>query len=395
MMDEILANKIAAGEVVERCASVVKELVENSIDAGSTEIKIELTEAGTKEIKITDNGSGMDKEDAALAFGRHATSKLLEEADLYRINTLGFRGEALASIASVSLVDLITSTGDVGTHVTLEGGKVISITAADARKGTIISVKDLFYNTPARLKYMKSLYTELASITEFVNKLALSYPNIKFILINNNSVLLNTDGSGNLLKTIKSIYGIDVTKKMIPVTTSDDDYEVDGYISLPEVHRSSRNHLITIVNGRVVRNSDLNRIINDSYHSYKPDNRYPIVVLMISVDPSLIDVNIHPTKMDIKFSKMEDLLSLVEAMIKKGIKPLTLIPNASEKPVVEYPKPHYESISLTLERVAEDTTDYQQPILVNDFNETINEPIIAEVKEEVENTEFIHDSYPY
>ena len=326
VMDELLSNKIAAGEVVERCSSVVKELVENSIDAGSDEIRIELKEAGTKEIKVTDNGCGMDREDARLAFFRHATSKLKNEDDLYRIMTLGFRGEALASIASVSRVYLKTSTGDVGTIVKINGGVVESIENGDARRGTIISVQDLFYNTPARLKHMKSLYTELASITDYINKLALSHPNIKFTLINNDSVILNTDGSGNLLKTINSIYGVEVSRNMFEVSGENIDYEINGYISEPFIHRSSRNHIITIVNGRVVRNQDLNRVINDSYHSYKPDNRYPIVVLNIEVDPSLVDVNIHPTKMDIKFSNFDRLLELVSEIITNKINKKNLIP---------------------------------------------------------------------
>ena len=326
IMDEILANKIAAGEVVERCASVVKELVENSIDAKSTEIKIELKEAGTNLIRITDNGIGMDKDDAILSFNRHATSKINDEEDLYRINTLGFRGEALASIASVSNVVLKTSQGDVGTLVNIKGGKVIKVENADARCGTIIEVSELFYNTPARLKHMKSLYTELASITEYINKISLSNPNIRFTLINNGNVILKTDGTGNLLKTISSIYGIDVAKKMLEINGNDDDYEINGFISLPEVQRAGRNHITTLVNGRVVRNTDLNRTINDSYHSYKPDNRYPIVVINIVVDPSLIDVNIHPTKMDIKFSKIEELLQLVSQIIKEKLKKQILIP---------------------------------------------------------------------
>lgn len=320
IMDEILANKIATGEVVERCASVVKELVENSIDAKSSEIKVDLLEAGTGLIKVTDNGIGMDRTDAVMSFNRHATSKISDEEDLYRINTLGFRGEALASIASVSDVLLKTSMGDVGTIVHIKGGKVISVENGDARRGTIIEVKELFYNTPARLKHMKSLYTELASITEYLNKLALSHPNIRFTLTNNNNTILKTDGSDNLLKTISNIYGIEVAKKMLEVNSSDDDYDIKGFISLPEMHRSSRNHIITLVNGRVVRNSELNRVINDGYHSYKPDNRYPIVVLNIEVDPILIDVNIHPTKQDIKFSKFEELLTLITNMIKEKLK---------------------------------------------------------------------------
>jgi len=378
IMDEILANKIAAGEVVERCASVVKELVENSIDAKSSEIKVELKEAGTALIKVTDDGIGMDKEDAVVAFNRHATSKINDEEDLYRINTLGFRGEALASIASVSNVLLKTSQGEVGTLVNIKGGKVITVENTDARKGTSIEVTELFYNTPARLKHMKSLYTELASITEYMNKIALSNPNIRFTLINNGNTILKTDGSNNLLKTISSIYGMDVTRKMLEVKGFDDDYEINGFISLPEVQRSSRNHIITLVNGRVVRNMDLNRVINDSYHSFKPDNRYPIVVLNIEVDPSLIDVNIHPTKMDIKFSKMEELLILVEKLIKEKLNRQVLIPEVEtiiyndfdeikeekderKTEIVEEikkEKPKYEELTLDLNRVTEEQPTY-------------------------------------
>ena len=355
VMDEILANKIAAGEVVERCASVVKELVENSIDAESTEIKVELIEAGTKLIKVIDNGIGMDKDDAVTSFQRHATSKLKTEEDLFNINTLGFRGEALASIASVSKITLKTSTGNVGTTVNIEGGKIINIENSEARKGTSIEVKDLFYNTPARLKYLKSLYTELASITEYMNKLALSKPNIKFVLTNNGSNLLNTDGSNNLLKTIGNIYGIETVKKMVSVKAEDDDYSINGFITLPEVNRSSRNHMITLVNGRIVKNQELNRVINDSYHSYKPDNRYPITVLNIEVDPSLIDVNIHPTKMDIKFSKMEELCSLITNMIKNVITKKTLIPH------IEIEKPKYEEQVIELNRISDVTYEYTKP----------------------------------
>lgn len=380
VMDEILANKIAAGEVVERCSSVVKELVENSIDAGATEIKIELKEAGTKEVKVTDNGVGMSNEDAVLAFSRHATSKLIDEDDLYRIDTLGFRGEALPSIASVSKVRLDTSMGDVGTHLEMEGGHVVEKRSGEARRGTTMSICDLFYNTPARLKHMRSLYSELANITDYVNKIALSYPNIKFILSNNDHVILNTDGSGNILKTLKSIYGLDVVKRMIPVNAESEDYVVNGYISLPEVHRSSRNHMITLVNGRVVRNMDLNRTINDSYHSFKPDNRYPIVVLNITVDPSLIDVNIHPTKMDIKFSKFDVLKEMIEKMIKDMLHKKTLIPHIEIEVKKEETKefledrkldrPKYVEQQLFVEReVHEEENPYQnmeQSLILND-----------------------------
>ncbi len=369
VMDELLANKIAAGEVVEKCASVVKELVENSIDAQATEIKIELIDAGTREIKVTDNGKGMDYDDAIIAFQRHATSKIISEDDLYRITTLGFRGEALASIASVSNITLKTSTGEVGTIVEVHGGKIINVSNGDARRGTTISVRDLFYNTPARLKHLKSLYSELASVTDYINKLSLTCPDIKFVLVNNGSVLLNTDGKGNLLKTISSIYGIAIAKKMLPVSASNLDYEVSGYISLPEIHRSSRNNMITLVNKRIVHNTELNKVINDSYHSYKPDNRYPIIVLNITVDPSLIDVNIHPTKMDIKFSKMAALEDLISKMIRDAISTKTLIPTvAVEEKKQDENKHRYEEMLFNLERLNKEDTfldEIKEEIVVN------------------------------
>ena len=268
VMDEILANKIAAGEVVEKCMNVVKELVENSIDAKSTEISIKLIDSGVKEIEVSDNGIGMDEDDAKMAFMRHATSKLKNLDDLFNIESLGFRGEALPSIASVSNVRLKTSDGNKGTLLTLNGGKDLHIERADLQKGTTITVSDLFYNTPVRLKYLKNLYVELAHIVEYVNKMALSYPNIKFTLINNDKVLLQTDGNGDLLKVIYGIYGIDITKKMIPIEGENDDYYINGYISYPEVTKGNRNSITTLVNGRVIKNNELNKCIVDCYHTY-------------------------------------------------------------------------------------------------------------------------------
>lgn len=402
MMDELLANKIAAGEVVERAASVVKELVENSIDASSTEIKIDLIDAGTRSIKVIDNGIGMDRDDAVMAFNRHATSKLKREEDLYHINTLGFRGEALSSIASVSKVILKTSNDGVGTIVKISGGKLESVEDSDLKLGTTIEINNLFYNTPARLKHMKSFYTELASITDYVNKIALSYPNIRFVLTNNESTILNTDGKGNLLKTISSVFGVDVVRKMIEIKGEKEDYQVSGYITLPEVHRSSRNGIITLVDGRVVRNIDLNRVINDAYHSYKPDNRYPIVVLNISVDPSLIDVNIHPTKMDIKFSKMDVLLDLITDLIKNSLRSINHTPRV-ETPSYEAVKPKYEEIQLNVERVSEDISEYSESKpLINDLYEIKEEekeimsPLFKEeIKEQKEtDTSKFKELYP-
>lgn len=326
IMSESLANKIAAGEVVEKCASVVKELVENSIDAKSTEIKIELKQSGVKSIKVIDNGIGMDKEDALMCFGSHATSKIRTEDDLFNINTLGFRGEALPSIASVSNVIINSCDGVDSVIYTLEAGTLVKKENGEMRKGTIIEVQDLFYNTPARLKYLSSLYTELSNITQVINRAALSHTNIRFTLINDGNIVLKTSGSGNLLKTINDIYGVKVAKKMLEVKGETDDYELYGYISLPEITKSNRNHIITIVNGRVVRNSELNKIINDAYHKYKFDNRYPVVILNIDVDPSLTDVNVHPSKMDIKFSNFDDLKELVYEKIKEALNSHFLAP---------------------------------------------------------------------
>ena len=331
VMDEILANKIAAGEVVEKTMNVVKELVENSIDAGSDCIKIELIDSGVKEVRVTDNGIGMDREDATLAFSRHATSKLKNLDDLFNIESLGFRGEALPSIASVSNIELKTSNGEQGTYLTLSAGKDMHVEDSDLQKGTSITVKDLFYNTPVRLKYLKNLYVELANITEYVNKMALSYPNIKFTLINNDKVLLDTDGNGDLRKVIYEIYGADITKKMIEVSGENDDYYIHGYMSYPEMTKSNRSSITTLVNGRVIKNNELNKVIVDAYHTYIPKDKFPIVVLHIDVDPILIDINIHPTKMDIKFSKMDTLKELVNDEFSKQLKKLTLIPQISTR----------------------------------------------------------------
>ncbi len=331
LMSEDLANKIAAGEVVEKTMNVVKELVENAIDAKSTFIKIELVDSGVKEICVTDDGIGMDREDAVMAFSRHATSKLKTLEDLFNIESLGFRGEALPSIASVSKVNLKTSDGSIGTEVVINGGKIEEVSNSDLKQGTKITVKDLFYNTPVRLKYLKNLYIELANIVDYVNKMALSFPNIKFVLINNDKELLNTDGKGSLLKVINAIYGLDVTKKMIEIKGDNKDYYISGYISYPEVTRTNRNVITTLVNGRIIHNNDLVRTILDSYHTYIPESKYPIVVLNIEADPYLIDINIHPTKMDIKFSNFDNLKSLIIDVIGKKLESLTLIPTLEAK----------------------------------------------------------------
>ena len=389
VMDEVLANKIAAGEVVEKTMNVVKELVENSIDAKSSEITIKLIDSGVKEIEVSDNGIGMDREDAIMAFSRHATSKLKNLDDLFYIESLGFRGEALPSIASVSNVCLKTSNGETGTLVTLEGGENIKVSSCDLQEGTTITVSDLFYNTPVRLKYLKNLYVELSNIVEYVDKMALSYPDIKFCLINNDKVLLRTDGSGDLLKVIYQIYGADVTKKMISISGENDDYYISGFISYPEVTKSNRNGITTLVNGRVIKNNELNKIIIDSYHTYIPKDKFPIVVLNIDVDPILIDINIHPTKMDIKFSKMDTLKELVTDLVTKKLKQLTLIPNAAVRDVssiAEVSKQIKNSNDdVSYNSVLGDKTSYEEIKL--DFEVNAREERYNETKEDTDEVE--------
>ena len=407
VMSDLLANKIAAGEVVERCLSVVKELVENSVDAKSDEIKVELIESGLRSIKVIDNGSGMDKDDAVLAFQRHATSKLYSEDDLFSISSLGFRGEALPSIASVSEVELKTSSNVVGTYVHIKGGNIIEVKESDLAKGTSFTITNLFYNTPARLKHLSSSYAELANIVEYVHKMALSYPNIKFILVNDGRELFNTSGDGNLLKVINAIYGINVVKKMIKIDNKNNDYEISGYISLPEVNRSSKNYISTLVNGRVVKNYQLSKIINESYSTFKEDTRYPIVVINIKTDPSLLDVNIHPSKLDIKFSNMDELIKLIQTTIINTLKDKLLIPKI-EVPTSDKVEIKYENMSLDLNRtVSEGDTAYTSKLsdLVNfnnqdsiedlsditDENELLNK--ITEVENQEENKK-LPELYP-
>lgn len=386
VMNEDLANKIAAGEVVERCLNVVKELVENSIDAKSSKIRVSLKDSGILEITVADDGVGMDEDDAALAFSRHATSKLKSLNDLFHIASLGFRGEALPSIASVSKVELRTSTNDVGTYLYLEGGQLIKKERYPLEKGTTITVKNLFYNTPVRLKYLKSLSTELSLIIDYMNKMALSYPNIKFILENNDKELLNTTGDGNLLKVIYAVYGIDVAKKMIEINGENDDYVISGYVSYPEAAKASRNVMTTLVNGRVIKNQALNRAILDTYHTYIPKDKYPVIVINISVDPILVDINIHPQKMDIKFSKLDELLSLVTSLIEKKLKEILLIPHASVRNIetiyevedslpLEKPKSIFDDDNdIKIEKEVEEVSfDFQADSEVITNNEVVKE----------------------
>lgn len=377
VMNENLANKIAAGEVVEKIASVVKELVENSIDANSTNIVISLLDGGLKQIEVLDDGDGMDREDASLAFGRHATSKLIRDDDLFFIDTLGFRGEALPSIASVSDVVLKTCNGDIGTLIEIKGGKILKNEDADARKGTCITVKDLFFNTPARLKYLKTEASELANCVSLIERLALSHDKIAFTLKNNDRVIVKTNGSGNLHKCIHEIYGLNVSSKMLEIRASNDDFDLYGYVCKPEILKSNRNHFITMVNDRVVKNYDINRAINDAYYTYKPDNKYPIVVLKINTDPTLIDVNIHPTKQDIKLSKINELYNLIYTNIKEALYKSLLIPDAIKKPEYNEVKDNYvENFAKETIKQEDEYKESTQVVMDLSYDEVKEEPIV-------------------
>ncbi|MTP72208.1 DNA mismatch repair endonuclease MutL [Turicibacter sanguinis] len=360
-MSEQLANMIAAGEVIERPASVVKELLENAIDANSTSIEIQLQDSGVRQIRVIDNGEGMSESDALLAFERHATSKVKTQYDIFRIQTLGFRGEALPSIASVSDVHVKTSDGaSSGVHLNIKAGEVLVNEPGVMRKGTEMEVNHLFFNTPARLKHIKSLNTELSHITDYLNKIALSHPEIAFKLLNNQRLLFQTNGQNNLQSVIASVYGFDVAKKMIPFSAKNDDFEISGFLSDPIINRASRNYVTIIVNGRAIRNYNLMRSIIEAYHTLLPKDKYPIVVLNLKLDPILVDVNVHPAKLEVRFSQEESLKTFIYHELRNVLKQVEYIPETQiEEPKVVMPKPIQQTLSLTKEATFKPTIAVQ------------------------------------
>lgn len=346
-LDEILANKIAAGEVIERPANVVKELVENSIDASSSKIDIIIEEGGMNLIEIVDDGLGMDQEDAKLCFSRHATSKITNDQDLFCIQTLGFRGEAIPSIASISHFELKTSDGQSGSTVVYEFGKFIEQKQSDLKRGTKITVTKLFQNVPARLKYVKSVNAEFAHIQNYVERLSLSHPDIAFTLIHNGKVTYKTNGNGQLLEVIHQIYGLSVVKNMLNLKVENDEFEVEGYIGKIEINRASKNHIVTLVNHRIVKNQIAIDAINQAYRKYLADNRYPIAIINIEIDPYLVDVNVHPSKLEVKFSKESELKQLIFDGVSKTLEGVNLTYQVKEeKPVF---KPQLDQLDLEID----------------------------------------------
>lgn len=328
-LSEILSNQIAAGEVIERPASVVKELAENAIDANSTQIDIVIEQAGLQLIQVIDNGDGIEPEDVPTAFKRHATSKIATRQDLFKIQSLGFRGEALASIASVSDLTIETATANsLGTFAHFKGGVLEEQKTNPIRPGTAITVRDLFFNTPARLKYVKTFQTELANVIDIVNRLAMSHPQIAFTLTNDDHLLLKTAGNNDLQQTIAGIYGVTMAKQLLPVSAEDLDFKLTGYVSLPKLTRASRNYISVLINGRYIKNYQLNKAIIKGYGSKLMVGRYPVVVLNIQMDPLLIDVNVHPTKQEVRLSKEPALMALIEKAIRERLSTENLIPDA-------------------------------------------------------------------
>ncbi|MDN6293264.1 MAG: DNA mismatch repair endonuclease MutL [Alkalibacterium gilvum] len=329
IMSKTLANQIAAGEVIERPASVVKELMENAIDAKSTRVEIFVEEAGLKSIQVIDDGEGISKEEVVSAFERHATSKLITDEELFRIRTLGFRGEALPSIASVSKITLESAEQDkAGTQVVLHGGEVIEQKASSSRQGVNIKVEELFYNTPARLKYVKTLQTELAHINDTVNRLALAHPEIAFKLVSDGNIMIKTAGNGEQKQAIAGVYGVNIAKKMCEVKETSFDFTVTGYVSLPDVTRSNNKYITVIINGRYIKNYALNKAIAEGFGSKLMVGRYPIAVINVTLDPQLLDVNVHPTKHQIRISNEKELGLLISSAISKRMDEEVRIPNA-------------------------------------------------------------------
>ena len=342
-----LSNKIAAGEVVERPSSVVKELVENSIDAGSTNIKIIIKEFGIQQIRIIDNGSGISNDDLARAFLRHATSKISADYDLFHIETLGFRGEALASISSVSKVTIKSCAGEAqGKILVLEGGKVASEEYYAPIKGTDLSVENLFYNPPARLKYLRNPHTEQANITNIIHKFALSYPNVAFELHVDGKITFKTYGDGDVHKILSKIYNMGVARNMIEFSGSNDDYKVFGYISVPEETRASKNYINIFINGRYIKNYGIQNAIIDAYGTLLMINRYPLCIINIEMDPILLDVNVHPTKQEVRLSKEAELIRLIKEVIAERLSNYTYIPQGMNNVLTKKEKAKIEKINF-------------------------------------------------
>ncbi|MEZ2457373.1 DNA mismatch repair endonuclease MutL [Salinicoccus roseus] len=353
VLDSAIQNKIAAGEVVERPSSVVKELAENSIDAHATQVEVFIEESGMKQIRIVDNGDGIHHTDGPLLFQRHATSKIDTDYDLFQIRSLGFRGEALASIGAVAKVTVETKhTAGNPVFIRFEGGNLVEQIPGKERQGTDITITDLFFNTPARLKYMRSMRTESGKIIDIIQRMALANPGISFRLVLDGQEKIMTKGNGNLKEVISDIYGLNVARHAVEIEAHDADFDIRGYAIRPEINRSNRNYLNISVNRRFIKNFMLSQSIVNAYHTLLPKDKYPIVVIDIKMDPKLVDVNVHPSKIEVRFSKERELNKLLESAVSSHIKDEMLIPDVSKEKPRRQERPTQEALDFTAERAA-------------------------------------------
>ena len=321
LLDQSTINQIAAGEVIDRPVSVVKELTENAIDAGATAVTVEIKQGGTTMIRITDNGSGIGPEDIPEAFRRHSTSKIAQAADLLTVSSLGFRGEALSSVAAVARVELITRTHSslVGNRYVIEGGKELTLEEAGAPEGTTIIVRDLFYNTPARRKFLKTPATEGGYIYDMIGKIALSRPDISFRFIQNGQNKLHTSGNHNLKDVIYHIYGREMTRELIPITYKSSFFGIDGFIGKPLISRSTRSCEIYFINGRYIRSNLIHKAVEEGYRNFLMQHKFPFTVFNITIDPEFTDVNVHPSKMELRFCNQEFLYEEIVTAVRRTL----------------------------------------------------------------------------
>jgi DNA mismatch repair protein MutL len=395
-LDSHLTNMIAAGEVVERPMGVIKELIENSIDAHATSIDVYISEAGLASMIIKDNGDGMDSQDATLAFKRHSTSKLHSEEDLLAISSLGFRGEALPSIASVSECIVTTSNNEESTKVTIHYGQLTEAIPYSCEKGTTIEIKGLFLKTPARLKHMKSLPYEQALVLDVVQRFAISYPHIAFSLSADQKEILSTNGSGNQSEVIYRIYGRDVAKEAISFTNSDSDFNLSGILVKPSISRATRRDMHVFMNKRMVRSSRIQRAIIDGYKHFMPADRYPIAFLFVEVDLKLIDVNVHPSKWEIRLSKEKQLIELIEKSIHKTlsttpqVKPARAFSTSTSQQAIQEPLALFETCTPKMNFLEEQapevyeiepSNDYVRPMAFRVLSQMHKKYILAENEE--------------
>lgn len=370
-LDQITTNLIAAGEVIERPTSVVKELIENSIDAKANVIKVSLLDSGLKEIVVSDNGTGMDATDAKMSIESHATSKIKNGNDLFKISSLGFRGEALPSIVSVSQFRMKTSIdGQRGFMYNLKGGVLLSEGLVAYSKGTEITVKNLFFNTPARLQSLQSPNTELSYATDLVGKFALANPDINFSLYNNEKQILQTNGNGDLLETIFSVYGTDVARNMVSIFNNDGFFKVEGFVSKINTTRSSKNHITILINKRVIRNANVVNAVIRGYGERLMNSRYPIAVLDITVDVGLVDVNVHPAKLEVRFSNEKELLSLIENSVRHTLETTDMIVDISNNSIDEEAE-EFEEFDESYENENEENTDSNIDNVMSDLDDDL------------------------